>query len=349
MPLMQKAEYQQVYRKNEVKITSMNFTSFIQEILKCLREELGSGYTVFSGSVNKNNGVRRTGITIRGEGQNVFPTVYIDGFYREDLTGEEIGRIAHKLLENFEAAELEGEIDLSGFTEFKRARERLAFKLISEEKNRELLRSIPHKIFHNLAIVYYYTVQEAPFYGNAAVLVNNRHMEQWGTDPQELLEIAGGNTPALFPWTIDSMEEIMRGILAEDLSQKRASGKTRGFPDGKKEEDWADELIGQITSDFSAGRVPMYVLTNRQKLNGAACMLYPDVLKNFGYKLGRDFFILPSSVHEIILVPDDESVSKEALWEIVTDINRTQVAQEEILSDSVYYYSREKDKILWLL
>lgn len=338
------------FRKNEVLIISMNFTSFTQFILTCLQEELGNDYTVLSGIVNKNNGVRKTGVTIRREGQNVFPTIYIDEFYRENLTEKEIRQVAGRLLESFAAAELEEKVDLSGFTEFSKAREGLAFKLVSAEKNKKLLKTIPHKVFHNLAIVFYYTVQEAPFYGNAAVLVNNHHMRQWGTNPGELLSIAGSNTPKLFPWLIDSMEEIMRGMLAEDLSRERRSDKPDVFPEkGKKEKNWAEELVEQIAADFTSGRIPMYVLTNRQKINGAACMLYPDVLRLFGEKLGRDFYILPSSVHELILVPDDESISKEALWEIVTDINRTQVAEEEILADSIYFYDRKKDRILWLL
>ncbi len=325
----------------------MDFTSFTQVILKSLQEELGDSYMVLSGIVNKNNGVRRTGITIKKEGQNIFPTIYIDGLYREDITEEEIEQLVDRLLENFESAELESDVDLSGFTEFERAREGLAFKLISAEKNKKLLATIPHKIFHNLAIVYYYTMMEAPFYGKAIVLVNNQHMKQWGTTPRQIMEAAVCNTPELFPWILDSMDEVMRGILAEDLSE---DGSDRSMFLAEEEEgDWADALIEQMASDFASGKVPMYVLTNTQRLNGAACMLYPDVLKRFGEKLGRDFYILPSSVHELILVPDDESVSKEALWQIVTDINRTQVAREEILADSVYYYSRAEDRILWLL
>ncbi len=327
----------------------MNFTSFTQIILKSLQEELGSGYTVLSGIVNKNNGVRRTGITVRQEGENVFPTIYIDEFYQEGLTEKEALQIAGRLLTNFTEAKLEEKVDLSGFTEFGRAKGRLAFKLVSAEKNKRLLRNMPHKIFHNLAIVYYYTVQEAPFFGSAVVSVNNQHMKFWGTNPEELLEIAASNTPKLFPWMIDSMEEIMRGMLAEDLSQERKIGLGAFSEKEKEKTNLADELIEQIAADFTLGKIPMYVLTNRQKINGAACMLYPDVLKIFGEKLGRDFYILPSSVHELVLVPQDESISKEALWEIVTDINRTQVAQEEILADSVYYYSRKKKRILWLL
>ena len=326
----------------------MNFTSFTQLILKSLQEELGEGYTVLSGTVNKNNGVTRTGITIKREGQNAFPTIYIDHFYKEDMTEEEILLTADRLFESLADAELEEKVDLSGFAEFDSAREKIAYKVISAEKNRKLLKEIPHKIVHNLAVVYFYTVQEAPFYGNAVVLINNHHMRQWKTNPEELFRIAERNSPRLFPWSIDSMEEVMRGMLAEDLSRE-GNHEDAGLVKEKEQKDWTDELIGQIAAGFTSGRLPMYVLTNRQKMNGAACMFYPGVLEDFGKKLGRDFYLLPSSVHEVILVPADETVSKEALWEIVTDINRTQVAEEEILADSVYYYDRKKDRILWIL
>lgn len=314
----------------------MNFTSFTQLILKSLQEELGEGYTVLSGTVNKNNGVTRTGITIKREGQNAFPTIYIDHFYKEDMTEEEILLTADRLFESLADAELEEKVDLSGFAEFDSAREKIAYKVISAEKNRKLLKEIPHKIVHNLAVVYFYTVQEAPFYGNAVVLINNHHMRQWKTNPEELFWIAERNSPRLFPWSIDSMEEVMRGMLAEDLSRE-GNHEDAGLVKENEQKDWTDELIGQIAAGFTSGRLPMYVLTNRQKMNGAACMFYPGVLEDFGKKLGRDFYLLPSSVHEVILVPADETVSKEALWEIVTDINRTQVAEEEILADSVYY------------
>ncbi len=326
----------------------MNFTSFTQLILKSLQEELGEGYTVLSGTVNKNNGVTRTGITIKREGQNAFPTIYIDHFYKEDMTEEEILLTADRLFESLADAELEEKVDLSGFAEFDSAREKIAYKVISAEKNRKLLKEIPHKIVHNLAVVYFYTVQEAPFYGNAVVLINNHHMRQWKTNPEELFWIAERNSPRLFPWSIDSMEEVMRGMLAEDLSRE-GNHEDAGLVKENEQKDWTDELIGQIAAGFTSGRLPMYVLTNRQKMNGAACMFYPGVLEDFGKKLGRDFYLLPSSVHEVILVPADETVSKEALWEIVTDINRTQVAEEEILADSVYYYDRKKDRILWIL
>ena len=109
------------------------------------------------------------------------------------------------------------------------------------------------------------------------------------------------------------------------------------------------ELLKEVwEQEVGETKMPMYVLTNKQKLYGAACMLYPGVLKGFAEKIGRDFYILPSSVHEVILVPADSNTDQEALCEIVTEINRTQVAEEEILADSVYFYNKKLDKVLWI-
>ena len=332
--------------------TSLSFTSFTESILTRLREELGDSYTVFSKIVNKNNGVRRTGIIIRKEGQNTFPTVYIDGFYSGDMTRKQTEEIALSILQEFRGAELTEEVDLSDFIAFERAGEKLAFKLVNAEKNRELLRRVPHRLFHDLAVLYYYTVQEPPFYGKAAILVDNQHMRQWGTTPRELYRRAYVNTPALFPADIDSMQEVMKGMLAQELAQGRKAPEAGSPGEGVKgnpQEDWMEELIGQMAAEFLVEKIPMYVLTNRQKLNGAACLLYPGVLGQFAAKVGKDLYLLPSSVHEIILGPVGEHIDPEALRDIVTDINRTQVAADEVLSDSIYCYSREKDRILRLL
>ena len=195
----------------------MNFTSFTKAILENLQLKLGENYTVFSHSVKKNNGVMRTGIVAKRTGQIASPTIYIDGFYRENITEKEIKKISNVLYDEFQAAEFEDQLDLSGFTEFDRAKEQLAFKLISAEKNKELLEQIPHKLFHNLAMVFYYTVLEAPFLGKAAILVRNQHMKMWGIDMGKLYHTAFLNTPKLFPGVIESMEDVMREVFEESL------------------------------------------------------------------------------------------------------------------------------------
>lgn len=317
--------------------TSIDFTSFTQTILKNLQKKLGSEYTVFSHSVKKNNGIELTGIVARRTGHNASPTIYINHFYREEITKEETEQISDELYHEFQASEFEDNMDLSDFVLFDKAKKRIAYKLINAEKNKELLRSVPHRLFHNLAIVFYYTVQEAPFYGKATILVRNSHMKKWETNIEELMKIAHQNTPVLFPSVIDDMADVMRAILSESLREEELL-----------DEKCFDDLIPQMSMDDENRKIPMYVLTNRQKLYGAACMLYPEVLKKFAEKIKQDFYVLPSSVHEVILVPANAETDQELLREIVTDINRTQVAEDEVLADSVYFYTRSRDTIDWI-
>lgn len=329
--------------------TSIDFTSFTQTILKNLQEKLEPDYTVFSHNVKKNNGIELTGIVVRHSGHSTSPTIYIDNFYRKGITKEETESVSDALYHEFCASEFEDDMDLSDFALFDKAKKKLAFKLINAEKNKELLRAVPHRLFHNLAIVFYYTVQEAPFYGKATILVRDSHMRKWGTNVEELMKIAQQNTPVLFPSVINDMEDVMRAILSESLKEDIKAAKI-----GEKEkeelldEKWFDDLIAQMSRDDGSRKIPMYVLTNRQKLYGAACMLYPEVLKKIAEKLRQDFYVLPSSVHEVILVPANAETDQESLREIVTDINRTQVAEDEVLADSVYYYTRSRDTIDWL-
>ena len=126
-------------------------------------------------------------------------------------------------------------------------------------------------------------------------------------------------------------------------------------PEGEKEikleitgDEWIDHLLLKLKADMEndEDRIPMYVLSNRQKLQGAACMFYPDILKNFAEEKNSDLYILPSSIHEVILLPATEDMEKENLLEMVTEINKTQVQECDVLADSVYYYSRQSQQLM---
>ena len=79
---------------------------------------------------------------------------------------------------------------------------------------------------------------------------------------------------------------------------------------------------------------------NSHKLNGASAILYPNTLKGLYNKIGS-FYILPSSIHEVICVPD-KNANLEVLKSTVKDANKTVVSQEEKLSDNVYYFNGEE-------
>lgn len=87
----------------------------------------------------------------------------------------------------------------------------------------------------------------------------------------------------------------------------------------------------------------MYILTNEEKYFGAAALLYPHVLSHISRLLHCNFYVLPSSIHECILVPDSGQFSKKELETMVREVNETQVEDEEVLSQNVYYYDGKRE------
>ncbi len=293
----------------------MNITSFTNQVVDLLQEQLGDGYHVFPRKVIKNNGVTLTGIVARRENINSFPIIYIDDYYREDIKEEEVQGIVLKMADRLRLADLKQPVDLSGFVDFEKAKTRLSFKLINTEKNKELLTDIPSRPFFNLSIVYFYLIEKAPFKGKATVLVRRSHMDTWNITEMELYKAACINAPQLLPPRIENMNEALGGIFPPELFE---------------------DLI------------PMYVLTNSEKLFGASCILYRDELKSFAVKMNSDLFILPSSVHEMILIPKRPDLNQSAFLDIVAEINHSQVPEEDVLADSVFFYNKKEDALYLL-
>lgn len=312
--------------------TSIRFEEFTQTITALLQEKFGKEFQILAHTVVKNNDMKRTGISVQRKGSALSPTIYIDDLYHAGLTQEEVQQIAERLQKEFKQAEME-EMDLSAFSRFETARRQLAFKLINRKKNKEFLRETPHRIFYDLAAVFYYSVQEAPFYGRAAITVTQSHMQLWKRNTEELWEAALENSLRLFPAKIESMEKVMR----EMISPMRHNSQNT-------EENWQEQLQKEMGQHNG---MQMYVLSNQEKLYGAACMLYPKILSDFGKICGRDFYVLPSSIHEVLLILEEKGKEK-ALKEIVQDMNRNHVAPEEVLSDSIYHYNTKADSLCLL-
>ena len=88
---------------------------------------------------------------------------------------------------------------------------------------------------------------------------------------------------------------------------------------------------------------PLYVLSYEQRPYGAVWMTDPDVLRLAGASLGSSYFILPSSVHECLLLPDTGEYETVYLNWLVREVNRTQLQPEEVLADHIYRYDRHSD------
>lgn len=195
---------------------------------------------------------------------------------------------------------------------FEDVKDRVKIKLRNADSLPENTVSIP---FLDMAITFQIPVPEANMEdGEPNVVINYALANKYGVSAQELYLIALENETQNNPAKIETMGNMLAG------------------------------LMGMSFDDPIAGDT-LYVATNQKGTNGASVILYPNLLREFGNKIGESFYILPSSIHEVIFVPQSVGIDGNDFVEMVRDINRTVVAENEILSDNVYLYDLENDEI----
>lgn len=207
--------------------------------------------------------------------------------------------------------------------DFSCLRNKICFKLINAEKNRELLKEIPHLPFCDLAVVFYLLLKQDES-GQLTTLIQNKHMHMWGLTLEEVSRLASENTTRMMPAVLELISEVLKKIEREELGENVGEERTHELPEEQ---------------------LPMYVLTNEKGFNGAGAMLYPSVLEQAAQRIGGDLLILPSSVHEVILLKAENRQDWNWLREMVCSINAEDVPEEDVLSDNIYLFERHIGKV----
>lgn len=289
----------------------MTFQTFKTSLCDLLTNQLGSGYELSVQEVTKNNHVILDGLMILAPNSHVAPTIYLNSFYDDYQEGKSIATIAENIYDIYQNNQLDESFSPSIFQDFQNIKDRIAYKLIHFEKNKELLKDIPHIPYLDLAIVFY-CILDSHAAGNATFMIKNCHLSIWQVSDQYLYETAIHNTPKLLPDELMNMTDLIQDYLQESPN--------------------SDEC-------------PMYVLSNKQKLFGASCILYQGLLLSISERFQSNLYLLPSSVHEFILIPASADLSFEDYNEMIQEVNRTQLSEEEILSDHAYFYSKDEQKL----
>lgn len=292
----------------------MEIKAFAKKVQNALERELGSNYKVEVKEVRKNNGIILHGLLIQPGSRNVVPTIYLDAFWEAYEEGMPFAVIMRRLAAVYREGMPDEDVDMEYFKFFEKVKERICYRLINREENEELLEEMPHIAFLDLAICFYYAYQGKAL-GEGSILINNSHVDMWKTSTAELLALAEINTPRLYPCSSYSMQDILREIAEQESAWKKPEAEIELLPE-----------------------LPMRVLSNVKRTYGAVCMIYPGVLEQMAGKCGQSCYILPSSVHEVIFLRDIGTGSESALRKMIMEINRTQVAPEEVLSDQLYRY-----------
>ncbi len=268
--------------------------------------------------VPKNNSQMWTGIVIRGKGRNIVPTVYLEELFKMYRNGKPLDEICQTIQRIHTETNPAGNFDVSSITDFAAVKGKICFKLVNAGRNAAMLREVPHRLWKDLAVVYYIVISKESAGGVSSLAVKNNLLEMWGVDESALYELARKNTPALFGAEITPISDVIDAMLRE----MKECGQIAALPDMEEPENLP----------------PLYVATNECKHHGAAVLLYDGILEGFAERCGSDFYILPSSVHETLFLPVLPDTDGCMLPELVCGINTEQVAPEEVLSDNVYLY-----------
>lgn len=295
----------------------MNYTNFKYQITRMLKDYFESDTVITIHPIIKNNNIKLDGLVIQEKSVNISPTLYLNTYYEDYLNGDSIETVLKNILKDYRKHKSSQNLELSFFTQYDLVKYHIVFKVIHYESNRELLEHAPHFHFLDLAVVFSCLLLDTPK-GNATILILNNHMEHWNVTKEQLYAAARANTPVLLPFHIYPIEELLEEMMP-----------------------------GEIPAELK-GNIPLYVLSNPSNLNGANALLFPEYIQDFAREKNCDLYILPSSIHEILLMPAESHISPSALTQMICQVNEKHVQKDEILSFHPYYYSRETEEITML-
>lgn len=279
---------------------------FIDILIATLKPMLPDACDISVQEVTKQAEERLTALCIRSDKTNITPLIYIDSAYENYCHGASIENLATTIKQIYEQNSNPQQFDTTIVTDWEKAKKTVCARLINVKRNTSYLAEKVTTPLDGTNLAYMYFI-DIPVVKDGSVPINTSIFKGWNVSLEEMHEIACANTQRLYPACISSMGEVM------------------------------EDLAGDTGIDFVPTDAAMYVVTNRQKLHGAISALYPDTIKRLQDALG-DYYLLPSSIHEMLAVPVSLTQSPEDLLHMVVSINHdvSVVRPEDILADNVF-------------
>ena len=304
---------------NNIESTKMieNYMEFVDAICQMLKQQMDEEYIITRYQARKNNDTTRCGVTIAKRTQKeglvgIEPTIYLEEYYQEYVNGWELSEVVESVLRVYQLCQEPFELTVDDFS-FENLKNRICYMLVNSELNQENLNTRPHRAFWDLSVIYYVLFSKDEE-GIATIPINNSLMEHWDVDEEILWNHANINSKTIQPSTFKTIQEVLH------------------------------ELMGYYPDETEP---TLYVLTHTNKQFGAASILYDESLESILSVCDRSFYLMPSSIHEWIVIFENSENNKEMLDEFLRDVNKTQVSAEELLSNHVYYYDKEQKKVVY--
>ncbi|MDO4614401.1 MAG: DUF5688 family protein [Lachnospiraceae bacterium] len=291
----------------------MDYQMFVNDLLREIEEQRTEGQEIKQITVPKNNGVMREALSFRPDGADYAAVIYLDSLYQQFPEDGSVPELAGRLLSAHIPTPWREEQLQRCLSDFELVRDRIYLRLINTEKNHEFLETAPSEPFMNLSLI-------------CCIILD-------AVRPNTLNEAAGSiriTDDLLLNWGIDS--ETLFLAARENTVRMEAP---EFLP------------MSEIFTLPASDRAPeLYVLSNQSRMYGATVMTYDNILEKIAGQLGGDFVLLPSSVHEMIVLPPDKLCAHEEALKMIREINEREVDPEEILSDCYYRYICSEKRLI---
>ena len=287
------------------------------EFLKKLEEDLQGrfadyGVTVSQSDVQKMQGESYHGLQFTRDGTNVGFNMDMHNFFAEMENGipyHDVMLDARDAVSEALDRSLSMGMDIEKLSNYEEMKHSLSVQIVSTAQNQEMLSKVPHQEMEDMSMVYRFDLGETAN-GNATILITNQMLRNYGITAEQLHDDAMTFAPLMHPASIRSMESVLFGIPEEE-------------------------------SIDLGGPPKLYVVTNEKAVNGAGVIAYPDFMDQAVEKMGGSFYLLPSSIHEVLILKDTPEVDVDGLVDMVKTVNATQVEPEDRLTDNAYHYDAD--------
>lgn len=228
------------------------------------------------------------------------PIIFLDSYFEAYQNETSFSQILEDVLATYKKAKNASCTNAEQLFSFEANKDKIVYRLVNYKLNKEALKERPHIPYLDLAIVFDILV-EATDKGMASIPIQYKLLELWEKNSNEIYGLAKKNTKRELPVQLQY--------------------------------NTYDGPFGNLSISF-------YILSNNPHQNGAACILYDDVLNTLGEALQENFYVIPSSIHETLIISEHDAKGM-SLSDMIQAVNEMAVLDTEILSDHPYYYNRK--------
>lgn len=293
----------------------MKLKDYLEQVRLHIKEYLPGEFQnaeVLIQQQRKNNGLLLHGMALKAPDMSMSPVVYLEDYYKLYQNGTAVADtfrfIGKAYLTDMDNIKNLQTVDFS----YDHMKNNLFLCVVNAERNQKLLVNVPHRRIEDLAVVYRCMVHPIEN-GLGSVLVDNNLFASWGIEKDTLHKQALQNMNCIFTPEFHSMEYILAKKLGLSIRE----------------------------TETMLNNSDMFVLSNSQEYHGASYLCCPEILQWVSEKMKGSYLILPSSVHEVIILRELEDINLSELQDMVSAVNRTEVSQDEYLSDRVYRYDSQ--------